>query len=121
MPVLLPAVITVLFSCNNSQADGGGCSYNTQKIPATLIKLVDVNSQSYDAIFEVTINGHKDTLSYARKNNAHYIFIDNIPKDSLVPGKQYQYVLQKIMSGKCTPEVDFIILKSFTVPQSTAK
>ncbi len=99
------------------QKDGGGCTYDKDTIPATLIALVDINEKSYDALFEVDLEGRKDTLSYAGKNNGHYIFTDELPKETLEPGKQYQYIVQKIITGTCDPEVGFILLKTFASPQ----
>jgi hypothetical protein len=109
--VMLPG----LFSCNNN-VDGGPCSYKKRIIPATLIKLVNINSQSYDALFEADIDGYKDTFSYARLNNGHYLFTETVPKDSLLTGKQYQYISQRIISGTCSPKVDIIVLKPYNSP-----
>jgi len=99
------------------QKDGGSCIYDKDTIPATLITLVDINEKSYDALFEVDIEGSKDTISYAGKNNHHYIFSEETAKENLETGKQYQYIVQKIIMGTCAPEVDFILLKPFGTPQ----
>ena len=108
---------SLCFVACDQQKDGGGCTYDKDTIPATLIKLVDINEMSYDALFEVDHGGRKDTLSYADKNNQLYIFTEQIPKESLVPGNQYQYIIQKIIKGTCAPEVDFIVLKTFAPTQ----
>lgn len=94
LSILITVLLFSLFSCN-TESDGGHCSYDTQIIPATLVKLVDINSQSYDALFEVYLDGNRDTVSFARLNNGHYLFIETLPKDSLLPGKQYRYVSQR--------------------------
>lgn len=101
----------------NLQKDGGGCTYDKDTIPARLIALADINEKSYDALFVVDIEGRKDTLSYAGKNNGHYIFPDEFPKETLELGKQYQYIVQKIITGTCDPEVGFILLKPFASTQ----
>lgn len=67
----------IFFSCD-LQKDGGGCTYNKDTIPATLITLVDLNEKSYDALFEVDIERRMDTISYVGKNNRHYIFSDEV-------------------------------------------
>ena len=108
-------VSAISISCNN-QKDGGSCKYDTKIVPATLISLVDTNSLSYDVLFEVTAEGRKDTLRYSDKNNHIRIFIEDIPKDSLVPGNQYQYIIQTRLTGTCTPVVDFISLKPYSAP-----
>ncbi len=105
-------ISAILVSCNN-ETDGGGCTYDTQIFPAKVIKLVDVNEKSYDVLFEVDYEGRKDTLSFAKKNNSNYIFIEKIPKSSIVVGSKINYVVQKILSGKCNPLVDFISLEPF--------
>lgn len=110
------ALPLLFFSCFQ-QKDGGGCTYDKDTIPATLIALVDINEKSYDALFEVDIEGRKDTLSYAGKNNGHYIFTDELPKETLEPGNKYQYIVQKIITGTCDPEVGFILLKPFASTQ----
>lgn len=113
--IIITVIVTAFFSCNN-RSDGGHCRYETRIMPATLVKLVDINSQSYDASFEVVLDGKKDTFNYARFNNGHYLFSETVPKDSLKPGKQYQYVSQRIISGSCSPQVDMILLKPFNSP-----
>jgi len=114
-------LVIFAFSLNiiacDQQKDGGGCTYDTDTVPATLIKLVAINETSYDALFEVEYNGRKDSFSYAAKNNQHYIFTKEIPKESLVPGEKYLYINQKIITGTCTPELDLIILKPFALTQ----
>lgn len=110
-------VIPLFFVACDQQKDGGGCTYDSDTIPATLIKLVDINEKSYDALFEVDIEGRKDTISYAEKNNHHYLFTEEFAKENLQPGKQYQYIVQKIITGTCSPEVDDMILKPFAAPQ----
>lgn len=105
--------LPLFFVACGQQKDGGGCTYDSDTIPAILIKLVDINEKSYDAIFEVDMGGRKDTISYAEKSNHHYLFTEENGKENLEPGKQYQYIVQKIITGTCSPEVDHIILKPF--------
>lgn len=109
---LLAISTIVLYSCNN-ETDGGGCKYETTVLPATLIQLVDINSHSYDALFEVTVENKKDTIAYSRLNSGQYIFISEKPKKQLVTGRQYQYIMQKIITGACNPEVNVISLTAF--------
>jgi hypothetical protein len=113
--IIITVIVTSFFSCYN-RSDGGHCRYETRIIPATLVKLVDINSQSYDAQFEADIDGKIDTFSYARLNNGHYLFTETIPKDSLLRGKQYQFIRQRIISGTCSPKVDIIVLKPYNNP-----
>lgn len=100
----------------NLQKNGGGCTYDKDTIPARLIALVDINEKSYDALFEVDIDGRRDTLSYAGKNNGHYLFTDEVPKESLEPGMEFRYIIHKIITGTCDPEVGIILLKPFASP-----
>lgn len=102
----------LLCSCNEVK-EGGGCTYKTTIIPATLIELVDYNDESYDAVFAVEIEKINDTVYYSRVNNGGYLFKSKSPKGSLIVGKQYQYIIQKILTGSCTPEVRFIDLKPY--------
>jgi hypothetical protein len=106
-------VSVISISCND-QKDGGSCKYDTKIVPATVISLVDTNDLSYDVLFEVTTEGRKDTLHYSDKNNNNRIFIQDIPKDSMKPGTQYQYIIQTRLTGTCAPVVDFILLKPYT-------
>jgi len=105
----------ISISCND-QKDGGSCKYDTKIVPATVISLADTNDLSYDVLFEVAAAGRKDTLRYSDKNNNIRIFIEDIPKDSMIPGTQYQYIIQTRLTGTCTPVVDFILLKPYNTP-----
>jgi hypothetical protein len=113
MVTLAAFAFPIFFVSCNQQKDGGGCTYEKDSIPATLISLVDINEKSYDALFEVDIEGHKDTLSYAGKNNGQYLFTEEVPKETLKPGMQFRYIVQKIIKGTCDPEVGLIVLKPF--------
>ncbi len=108
----------ISISCDNSynQKDGGSCKYEKKIFPATVIGLVDTTNLNYDVLFEVNANGRKDTIRYSDKNHRLRIFIADIPKDSLVPGSQYQYIIQKRLTGSCSPVVDFIVLERYKAP-----
>ncbi len=109
-------ITAISISCNNNQKDGGGCTYETKIFPATVIGLADTTNLNYDVLFEVNTSGRKDTLRYSDKNNGYNILTAEIPKDSLVPGSQYQYIIQKILTGSCSPVVDFIVLERCKAP-----
>ena len=99
-------ILIAIISCNgniNTVPDGGEpCNYEDKIFPATLIKIIDMNVDEYDAQFKLEGNhdlAGKDTIYYSNLNNRHYISKKDKPVDSLVIGKQYSYTVKKILSG----------------------
>lgn len=111
---IVPAML--LLSCNQAaeHKDGGPCSYDRKVLPAKLIALPDINEKYYDAVLVLSRDGGStDTVNYSMVNNKYYIAVEQIPKDSLKIGSNYQYIEQRIKSGYCNPQVDWILLKPF--------
>lgn len=109
----MAGLLGLLFIGCNFQSDGGPCSYDTTIYPATLLQKIEINAKYYDLMLEVEMEGKKDTLSYAKKNNGSNIAYELIPADSLAIGSQYQYKVMRIKTGTCSPEVDIIELTPF--------
>ncbi|MBK8611011.1 MAG: hypothetical protein IPL84_13995 [Chitinophagaceae bacterium] len=109
-------ILTGSLQACNFAVDGGPCTYETTIYPATLVELVEINSASYELLFEVVVSEKKDTLRYSAINNGNYLFYADLPKDSLLMGKQYQYQVQRIQKGTCAPMVDIIKLSAYTSP-----
>ena len=101
----------------NTVADGGEpCNYKDNTYPATLIKIIEVNADEYDAQFTLEANhdlAGRDTVYYSNLNNQHYISKKDTPVDSLVIGKQYSYTVKKILTGSCNPHIEFLSLDLF--------
>lgn len=116
IPLFAGLLLLTLNACD-FKTEGGPCTYETTLYPATLLEKVDINMLYYDALFEVEIDGKRDTLSFAKKNNGNNIAVDEIPRDSLVTGNRYQYEVMRIRTGTCNPVVDQIRLKPFVTAQ----
>lgn len=120
--LLMLAVTTAfLFSCNNSKNDkgdmnGGGCSYKDEIHPAKLLALKKVDSLTYDGQFEIEAGIRNpdapDTVFFHNLTN-QYIKADDIAKDSIAPGKIYQYVIQTIVTGSCDPHIMTLRMKPY--------
>ncbi|MBK7434737.1 MAG: hypothetical protein IPI66_13150 [Chitinophagaceae bacterium] len=99
---------------NKEEPDGGPCKYDRKNLRATLVRLHEVNEKEYDALFLLERGrDQKDSILYSAMNNHHYIQSAVLPADSLVIGKDYQYLQQTIRSGACSPNADQLFLKPY--------
>jgi len=109
-------LLSFLGACNNRSEDtpdGGPCNYKKQVLPATLIALKDINEEEYEAVFTIEQGTSKDTLLYSSLNHQHYVYVREVPKDSLHIGSQYRYITETIISGSCNPHIEFLRLQPF--------
>ena len=96
--------------------NGGSCSYKDEIHPAKLLALKKVDSLVYDGQFEIEAGirtiGAPDTVFFHSLTN-RYIQADEIAKDSIAPGKIYQYVIQTIVTGSCDPHIQIIRMEPY--------
>ena len=117
---ILGLILITIISCNsnlNTVPDGGEpCNYEDKTYPATLIKIIAMNADEYDAQFTLEANhdlAGRDTIYYSDLNNRHYISKKDNPVDSLVIGKKYTYTVKRILTGSCNPHIEFLRLKLY--------
>ena len=115
-------ILIALTSCNsdlNTVPDGGEpCIYNDKTYAATLIKVIEINPEEYDAEFTLQATRDfkgRDTVYYSNLNNKNYISKKEKPVDSLVIGAQYVYTVKKIITGHCNPDIEFLRLELYQV------
>jgi hypothetical protein len=107
-----------LITCNNDDNNmaGGACTYDEKILPALLITLEKIDSIHYDAIFIMGSNRSmegNDTIRYSHFERGRYLTSDEIMMDSITIGRKYQYIIQKIKTGSCNPNVDMLVLKPY--------
>jgi hypothetical protein len=114
----LLAITIIIYSCSGGKKDkpdGGPCSYEDKIYPARLIKLKEnTDSITYNAWLEIDnpAGKGKDTISYLRMTNRS-ITKEQLQRDSIVVGKVYKYVVSKIKTGECNPDIRTIKLEKY--------
>lgn len=107
--IFLPAFF--LFACNNTYPDNGGaCTYVTDTVGATIVRL-DSNGTAYpDMMLHVTqANGEIDSIRYPQ-NNGEVFTWDSARARGYKVGLQLKTRHELRTSGHCTPEI-FVVTK----------
>jgi hypothetical protein len=116
-------LLTGLLSCNlGSEVKqeprdiaGGPCSYDEYRIPARIIVFDVLDSASIDVSFKLDSNDllqpPYDTIHFYMEMGR---FMNKKEADSLhlQKGKALTYLIQRITSGSCTPEINTLLLET---------
>lgn len=112
----IPFLVVLISSCHffESPKDGGPCSYKTDVLPAQVIDLYAIDSNYYEAVFEVKLNDQKlkDTLYYSNEFSG-YLDKQMLIKSQLQIGKKYTYEIKEIIDGHCNPRIERLRLNPF--------
>ncbi len=116
---LLPGLISCNLGSDVKQEPGdiagGPCSYDEYRIPARIIVFDILDSASIDVSFKLDSNDliHPpyDTIHFYREMGR---FMNKKEADSLnlKKGKALAYLVQRITSGACTPEINTLLLET---------
>jgi hypothetical protein len=104
----------LLFACRSKeQVAGGPCSYKTSVYPAKVVRIEQIDSVKYDALFEVN---HGPLTFYARyyEQNQAWFTKEQLLKDSIVVGAIFRYEEDRIVNGSCSPQIVRLVLEPYS-------
>jgi hypothetical protein len=109
-------VPVVLRACNGwDEPDGGPCSYDKKKYPATVIgieKKDSLNAEVYFRVNDLSGNVYRDSVSWSMEKK-EWMALAKIEKDSISIGKKYTYQVWKILTGHCNPDIKLLELEEY--------
>lgn len=90
---------------------GGPCRYKHDTVPAKLLRIVNSGNQ-YNALFAVKRcdDCKTDTITHYISNNQYSKAEEKAKVDT---GKLYQFIIQSIVSGTCTPTIEHVNLEAY--------
>jgi hypothetical protein len=107
-------VPVILVACNSwDEPDGGPCTYDKKKFPATVIgieKKDSLNAEVYFRVNDLSGNVYRDSVAWSREKK-EWMLLSKIEKDSIAVGKKYTYEVWKIISGHCNPDIELLKLE----------
>ncbi|MCU0404768.1 MAG: hypothetical protein MUE99_09495 [Chitinophagaceae bacterium] len=119
LPILSGFILIVHAGCysgnNREEPDGGPCSYDEYRIPARIISLEALDSNSFDVTMKLDSNEYVvppyDTLNIYMELSR---FLTKAEVDSLglKKGKALTYQMLRINSGSCNPEINTLLLET---------
>jgi hypothetical protein len=111
------AAIASCNQCNDSAGTdmaGGPCSYDEYRIPARIIVFDVLDSASVDVTMVLDSNEHipppYDTLSFYMETG-RFMTVAEADSLQLKKGKALTYLLQRIKTGACNPEINTLLLE----------
>jgi hypothetical protein len=113
--LILTLFISSLFiKCHeiNDPIQGGPCTYEITKTPATVIAIQPHDSLYSEILFLVPNGEFSDTLYYTR-NFPGFASKADIEKYDLHVGKDFTYEEHQIKTGSCTPHMFFLKLEKY--------
>ena len=107
-------VLVILVACNSrDEPDGGSCTYDKKKYPATVIGIEKIDSLNAEVYFRVNDslgNVYRDSVTWSREKK-EWMSLAKIEKDSISVGKKYTYEVWKIITGHCNPDIEILKLE----------
>lgn len=93
---------------------GGPCSYDEYRIPARIIVFEKLDSSSIEVAFKLDSNEWivppYDTLDFYMETG-RYMTTAEADSLRLKKGKALTYLVQRIRSGSCNPEINTLLLE----------
>ena len=111
--------IFCLAACKNNhikeEPDGGPCSYDEFRVPARIISLERLDSNSFDITMILDSNEYVvppyDTLNIYMELS-RFLTKKEVDSLGLHKGKALTYQLLRITSGSCNPEINTLLLET---------
>jgi hypothetical protein len=111
------AVVASCGQCNDpvgTDMAGGPCSYDEYRIPARIIVFDVLDSSSVEVSMVLDSNEHiphpYDTLNFYLETG-RFMTLAEADSLNLKKGKALTYLVQRIRSGACNPEINTLLLE----------
>jgi hypothetical protein len=102
--LFIPLTVLLLHSCNTTNDDGGVCTYVTDTVGATIIRIDSTNSQYAEIVLIATkADGSTDTIRYSNNTNETPTW-EQCAQRGYKVGAQLTTYHQLRTAGQCDPE-----------------
>lgn len=99
---------------NNGNMDGGPCAYDEYRVPARIIKFEKMDSVSIEVVCKLDSNEWVpppyDTIDFYMEKG-RFLTVAEADSLKLQKGSALTYLVQRIKSGSCNPEINTLLLE----------